>query len=62
MEIILRVLRLEVSKYKPLTIKPLLLGGGWGVENPLVEVTLICKKENSEDFFVPITSKNSASV
>jgi hypothetical protein len=40
-------------------IKPLLLKGGGGRENLLVEVTVNSNEENSLDFF-PITSKNSA--
>ncbi len=35
-------------------------GGGGGV-NPFVEVNVNSKEENSSDFFVPLTSKNSAS-
>ncbi len=46
------------------SFKPLLFGGGegGGEKNPLVEVTVNSKEDNSLKTFVPITSKNSASV
>ncbi len=53
--IILRVLRLEVSVNNVYTLqttysfKALLLGGGGGGHNPLVEMTVNSKKENSSD-------------
>jgi hypothetical protein len=53
---ILRVLRLEVFIYSTMftlqtSFKPLLLwDGGGGEYNPLVEVTVNSKEENSEDF------------
>ncbi len=53
MAIILRVLRLEVSWYNFYIFKPLLAWGGvgGGGVNPLVEVTVNRKKENSSDFY-----------
>jgi hypothetical protein len=60
-DIILRVLRLEVSVYIvyiTIQFKPLLLKRK-GVK-PSVEVTVNSKEENSEEF-CPNTSKNSAS-
>ncbi len=61
----MRFLILEVSEYNVyITNKPLLLKGA-GEKNPLVEVTVNSKEENTfRDFrfFVPITFKNSASV
>ncbi len=63
--IILRVLRLEVSVYNVYITNYIVLNhfrptvGGY--LNPLVEVTVNSKEENSKTFVVPITSKNSAS-
>jgi hypothetical protein len=53
--IILRVLRLEVSVYTVFTITnqfqtPLAQGGGGGVKNRLVQVTVNSNEENSYDF------------
>ncbi len=65
MGIILRVLRLEVSIQNvditnqfQTTFAP---GGGGGVKS-LVQVTVNSKEEISFKIFIPITSKNSASV
>jgi hypothetical protein len=43
------------------SLKPLLLKGGRGEKNLLVEVTVNSKEENSLKTFVPISFKNSAS-
>jgi hypothetical protein len=55
--IILRVLRLEVSVYNVYITNPFQTtvaqgggGGGRGEKNPLVEVTVKSKEENTEDF------------
>jgi hypothetical protein len=60
--IILRILRLEVSKfnvYKP--VQPTLSqgGGGEGLNKPLVKVT-VNSKEKTLEICLPITCKNSA--
>jgi hypothetical protein len=43
------------------SFKPLLLGGGEGGGNLLVEVVTVNSKEETLKTFVPITSENSAS-